>query len=346
MKIVYQIFLANLLFLLSASFGISQCCSGGVPISSNLGLSSRGSGALQFQVTYDYNALRDWFDNTDRRKRPNTDPIRTTHSLLLEINYDISNAFAVSTLFSLVRQERETPLSNSFTRNDGIGDAIVLLKYNFFHKNAESPLKINFGLGPKAPLGRNDIRDENTGLLLSADLQPGTGAWEIISWTFVNYQALMRMRPTFNVSSIITTRYNFPGLRNNDSQYYRFGHEVNAQLGVNDRLVLGKLLLDPTLMFRFRQVGQDRTAIMLKNSEGSRPNLSLFPNTGGTYVYINPSLGFNLTPDLTLRLATDLPLYRSLVGSQVTTSYKVSASIYYSLSLRKNKVKLLPHPRF
>jgi len=313
-----------------------------VPISSNLGLVSRGNGALQFQLTYDYNALRDWFDGAMRRPRPHEDPIRTTQSVLLETNYDFTDRLGLSTLFSFVRQERFTPKSNSFTRNDGIGDAIVLAKYNLILPNANQPFSLSIGAGPKLPLGRNDFIGDDTGLLLSADLQPGTGAWEIVSWTHFNYQALAS-RPTFNLTAILTTRYNFRGLRNNDRQYYRFGHEAQLQAGASDRFTLGKLLVDPTLMLRFRKVGQDYSALVPSDPNAPDPELQPFPNTGGTYLYIVPSMGVNFTPDLSLRLASDLPLMRRLVGSQVTTSYKITASIYYSLSLKKDKN--LPQPQ-
>jgi len=327
--------------------GYGQCCSGGVPISSSLGLASRGAGSLQFQLTYDYNALRDWFDGANRRQRPHSDPIRTTQSVLLESNYDVSNAFAVSALFSLVRQERFTPKSNSLTQNDGIGDAIILFKYNLFHRNTNSPFRLSAGLGPKLPLASNDFTDNDSGLLLPADLQPGTGAWEAISWTHLNYQPFMGSRPTFNLTSIITARYNFRGTRNNETQYYRFGQEVQFQLGASDRFVIGQLLFDPSVMFRYRKVGRDYSALVPRDPEAADPNLLAFPNTGGDYVFLSPSLGVNLNPDLSFRISGDLPLYRKLIGSQVTTSYKLSASIYYSLSLSKDKSpKLLPNSKF
>jgi hypothetical protein len=38
---------------------------------------------------------------------------------------------------------------------------------------------IYFGLGIKFPNGKNDIFRDN-GILLAADLQPGTGSWDVL----------------------------------------------------------------------------------------------------------------------------------------------------------------------
>ena len=51
----------NLVFLLSIflyQYTFTQtCCSGGVPLSNNLGISNEGKGSLQVGINYDYNNL-------------------------------------------------------------------------------------------------------------------------------------------------------------------------------------------------------------------------------------------------------------------------------------------------
>ena len=48
------------------------CCSGGVPVTSNLGLSGNQAGSLQFLLTYDYNVLKDLMDGRTRLNDDNS----------------------------------------------------------------------------------------------------------------------------------------------------------------------------------------------------------------------------------------------------------------------------------
>ncbi|MFK7923554.1 MAG: hypothetical protein AB8H47_16435, partial [Bacteroidia bacterium] len=164
----------TLLCLLPVIAMAQACCSGGVPISSNLGLATQEQGTLQLQFTYDWNHLQTLFSGNERLDDDTR--IRNTHSFLLETSYDISRAFSVSALFSVVRQERiiSTFGDPDITINTGLGDAILLFRYNLLAHRAQSNQQLVIGLGPKIPLGRANHRDER-GITLPADLQPGTG---------------------------------------------------------------------------------------------------------------------------------------------------------------------------
>ena len=55
-----------LLLTLPHSLFSQACCSGGVPISSNLGLGASTAGTFQFQLTYDHNTLKDLLASSER----------------------------------------------------------------------------------------------------------------------------------------------------------------------------------------------------------------------------------------------------------------------------------------
>ncbi|MEM6765255.1 MAG: hypothetical protein AAF655_10025 [Bacteroidota bacterium] len=307
-----------------------QCCSGGVPIASNLGLTAKPGGTLQLQATYDYNNLTDFFTGTE--ELDDDTRIRITHSWLLEANYDFSSAFAINTLFSYVRQERRIKLQLGGideTVNTGVGDAIILFKYNVFHKNPQSKTQLTIGVGPKLPLGRIDFLDNN-GILLPADLQPGTGAWDALFWT--NFNQFDILRPTTLFTAIASFRATSTALRNNEIQDYKFGNEFQIQAGISDRFLLGnKYSIDPSILFRFRTVEKDLI-------DGVA-----FESTGGTYFFWVPSISLNFSPTLSVRAFGNIPLYREVGGGQVTTSYKLGFSVYYSLNTRKNTFLNIPN---
>ncbi|MEM7371284.1 MAG: hypothetical protein AAF587_21900 [Bacteroidota bacterium] len=318
------IFLCILLLFGGIKYAKSQaCCSGGVPISSNLGLASKGIGALQFQLTYDYNTLRDLL--AGRTKLQDRSRIRNTHSLLLESSYEFSSAFSISALVSYVRQERiiHTQLgTDDITINQGLGDAIVLFRYTLFSNKPELPFSVIVGAGPKIPLGNADHTDKR-GIILPADLQPGTGAWDGIAWGYFVFQPSSFPNLTFSTNT--TYRITTPNQRFNGQQAYRFGNEFQVQSGVSYRFLIQSLILDPMLIFQYRTVSADQV------------NALVLDNTGGHWIYARTGININLSPKNAVRLMADFPLYRDLVGTQLSTSFRASISFYHSLSLSKKK---------
>lgn len=305
---------------IAPAFG-QACCSGGVPISSNLGLGTKESGSLQVQLTYDFNTLTDlWAVN---QKLNDESRIRNTHSLLLETSYDINQAFSISGLFGLVRQERKIITQNGgedLTINQGIGDGIFLFRYNLFHQKPDAAFQAIVGVGPKIPFGRANFTDDN-GITLPADLQPGTGAWDGIIWSNLIYSGLFN--PNFSIMANSTYRITTTNTRYNARQRYKFGNEFQVQLAIKQRINVGKLLLDPILSAQFRTVAPDQV------------DENIFSNTGGSWIYLRPGTSVSLSPNSSFRIMGDLPIYRRLEGTQLTTTYKLAISFYHTLSLKK-----------
>ena len=315
-----------LLTLLSFPFSMlmgQACCSGGTPVAGNLGLGSGEKGSIQFQLTYDFNTLQTLMEG--RRILVDDSRTRNTHSLLFESNFAFHQRWAASILLSGVRQERIIQTSNgekNLTASQGIGDAIFLLKYNVL---SSSPFtQLSLGAGPKFPLGGTDTRDAS-GLILPADLQAGTGAWDAIFWGYFSQKSWFRESLGFNL--IPTIRLTGENARFNGRQSYRFGNEFQFLFGFSDRILLKSFLIDPMLMFRFRTVSADKV-------EGQT-----FPNTGGSWLFVAPGTTLNFSSRSTLRISAELPLYRKLSGTQITTTYRLNASLYYNFVIPK-KIRL------
>lgn len=171
-------FVFILVFIISQGVISQTCCSGGIPLSNNLGLSNEGKGSLQLGLNYDFNNLNTLNSGSD--KLDDDSRKRITHSALLNFGYSISNRLSFETLFTWVNQRRAI---NQFGNTDlqqttGIGDAVVLIKYDFPKTLGEKSI-LALGAGAKVPLGSFDEVD-NSGITYIADLQPGSGAWDFI----------------------------------------------------------------------------------------------------------------------------------------------------------------------
>jgi hypothetical protein len=293
------------------------CCSAGTPLLSSLELPSTAVGTLQLALTYEYNTLRDVLSGSstlsdDSRRR-------RTHSLLLETSYGFSSSFSASVLLTIVQQERSIRSSvdggESFLKTRGVGDAIVLLKYHLVRANIINQRDLSLGAGVKIPLGKSNLTSD--GILLPADMQPGTGAWDGILWGYVS-QGFVPTLP-LNVFASVSYRYTGRNARyGNNNEGYTFGNELVANVGVGFRT---DTELDFSLALRFRQTTSDRFA-------GSD-----IPNTGGRWLSAVPGVNIRVLDNLAVRASGQIPVYRNLEGTQLTTTYTASVTLFYILSM-------------
>ena len=250
------------------------CCSGGVPLTGNLGMPSASGGTWQFSPSYDLNYMntlkqgRETVQDKSRR--------RLTQSLLFETGYSISDRLFISGLFTYVLQTRRVEQFGSVNTDflHGVGDAVVLLSYRFAGGDANK-WELITGVGPKIPLGRSDMGSAD-GITYNADLQPGSGAWDMIAWGLLSRQGIIR--PSTNLSLRMIYRHTGTNANYLEFTTYKFGNEIQAIAGISEQLLAGRHIFDPSLLMRFRTAGPD----LLGGNQ--------LPNTGGKWVYIVPGL--------------------------------------------------------
>ena len=320
-------FFAILIFLHLLKIEAQTCCSGGIPLSNNIGLDILDKGMLQTNLSYDYNYLNTL--NTGTEKLDDDARLRTTSSVLLNLSYSITNDLAIEGLLSWVEQKRIiTQFGNrNEDRSSGIGDGVVLVKYKFDAIIGQNS-SVRIGLGAKVPLGSTTKKSKN-GIVLNADMQPGSGAWDVIYWGQISKS--FNFRSSLNFS----TRVIYRGTGVNDSYLnsttYEFGNEFQVFISLTDQFDLFNTVVIPSVSFKYRKAEKD----IIGGFD--------LDNTGGEWVFVIPTLSINLTSNMAITTKAELPIYSYVDGTQLTPTYRITAGVLYKIPLKKrvNNINIL-----
>jgi len=311
------------LLLLCNAHG-QTCCSGGVPLSGNIGLPLGSKGTWQFSMTYDINVLRNLLEGSTQLEDKARE--RRTQSILVQMGYTINNRWSLDLFTSLVNQQRTI---NHFAVADhvstsGLGDAAILLKYNTINPEL-SNFQVTVAAGPKLPTGKSDLRRED-GIPLIADLQPGSGALDAIFWT--NAQYTLNFRSSLKISS--TFIYSYKGQNNQylGNQSYKFGNEFQALIAISDYFLLFEKLLDISLACRLRAVERDQY------------NELEMPNTGGRWLFLTPGFAYNLGTKVALNASFEVPLYSFVQGIQLSPSFRLNSGLFIKINKKPETLKI------
>jgi len=295
------------------------CCSGGVPLSGNIGFEGAARGTLQMELSYDLNYLATLKTGSEIYEDGTRQ--RITHSFLVKSGYSINRWFAVDALFSYVLQERKITFNEQINQvnTHGLGDAILMAKF-ILSSLSETGSEFQLGLGPKLPLGRTDLTND-ADITLNADMQPGSGSWDLITWAY--YARQFQIRPTMVASARVVGRLNGMNREYLGTLTYRFGSSIQFYLGIGDKLVWGKMILSPSLSLRYRYTGGDRI------------NGQELDNTGGQWINVLPAVSWHLSPNSILHFVPEIPLYSNVGGTQLTPTFRMQLGFYHSFGIMK-----------
>jgi len=299
------------------------CCSGGVPISSNLGFQSSAKGDIQLSLGADFNFLKTL--KSGSHKLNDSDRLRTTQSYILRTAYSINNRWTIEGVVPFVRQTRRiTTSTGAFDREatTGIGDPVLLGIYNVIDKE----YVIRLGAGPQVPLGSTD-EIGNRGLQLLEDLQPGSGAWDLIIFLSAEYSLLKRPTSLLYLN-VITSKTGTNTNSRGGTQSYKFGNDIQMIVGFTDQLLIANQIITPSVSMRYRRALRDQV------------NQSLLPGTGGDFVFarISNSIPFpKLKSELALNV--EFPIWNKVNDTQLAPSIGFNVGWYYKLELKENQVQ-------
>lgn len=313
---VRNLICTTVIILASAIPAMTQTCScAGAPLISSQSTGASSAGNLLFGITYEYHDISSLYNGNNRLEDQTV--TRATQSVLLEANYGITDQLSVSGTFSYVDKDRTTGLhlpSGSTTVNtNGPGDGMFLLRYVIHQQTIWRQYHIAVGAGAKAPLGATSLK--RNGFAMNADMQPGTGAWDGVLWSHLSTGFLPHT--TLNLFLINTYRQTGANDRFTEGDSYRFGNELVSNLGLTNQLA-GNLSYMLTL--RYRSTSSDQL------------NGGNLPNTGGRWFSVVPSLNYPVSKMVSMRLAGRIPVYQHLNGTQPTTSFAVSGSLFFNFN--------------
>ncbi len=308
-------------FLIIFNEMIAQtCCSGGIPLSNNIGLEILEKGTTQIGINYDYNNLNTL--NNGSEKLDDDSRLRVTHSVLLNVSYAVTDKLSVEGLFTWVNQRRKiTQFGNeNIDQTSGIGDGLLLMKYNFSNAFGEHT-DFNIGFGTKIPFGSSTNKSE-LGITLNADLQPGSNTWDLVYWSSISKS--FSFRPSFNIS----TRFIYRSTGTNNSYFgdstYKFGNELQAFIGFSDQFLFFKTSTTPSIIFKFRNTKQDKIG-----------GFDL-ANTGGSWVSIIPNFSTNIKTNIVFSTMLELPIYSNVDGTQLTPTYRLTTRVLFTIAPKKD----------
>ncbi len=313
--IITALLVTRLLFVTDA---VAQtCCSGGVPLSSNIGMPPGAGQTLQISLAYDYNVLRTL--KSENERRDDRDRERLTHSAIIQSSYAATNRLSFEFLIPFVVQERSVvqPLQTFRTRTSGIGDMAFLVKYNILRSAADRSSLI-LGAGPKIPTGKSDLSQE--GIRVNPDLQAGSGAWDGLFYGLYTLTGFIRPTMSLSASGI----YSFKGtnLSPYEPRSYQFGNEIVVILSLSDQIAIGGFLFNTSLSLKYR------------NQEHDMINDGVLINTGGDWLFLMPGITYLVNRWFSLNLSGDMPLYSRVNGVQLSTSYRLNLALYFQLPVK------------
>lgn len=319
------IIILSLLFFSIELLYAQACCSGGTPLSSNLGIQGLEDRQLEFQLSYDYNTQKALVSGSEKLNDDRRD--RNTHSVLLRGSYAFSPKFSFTGILSYVRQEEvidNVGGGRTLTYAEGIGDAVALLQYNLVNNRS---LNLVLAGGLTIPVGSTTETDPTTGITeLHPDMQPGQGAWDqLLGANAVFYNVF---KPGMSWTNVFTYRLTSPANRYNGGQEYEFGNELQWITGLADSYFIGLWVVDPSLLLRYRRTAVDRV------------NGVKSANTGGQWLHLMPGIDFHISQNFGLGITGEIPLFRDLKGTQLTTSGRIRVSLRYSIAPKQDLLTL------
>ena len=226
-------------------------------------------------------------------------------------------------LFTWVNQQRVIRQSGNVNLDEtsGFGDGIFMFRYMLLNKYTYS---LSIGVGGKIPIG--STKEVNSqGILLNADLQPGSNAFDNIFTSTFTQQFNSRkslnffVRPTYRNTGSNTSYLG--------SSNYKFGNEFQLYIGLSDQFFLWNQIFNTNLTFKFR------------NAKNDKLNNNIIANTGGDWLFVYPGISLQISPRISFSTKLEIPIYSRVTGTQLTPTYRINTGMSIQF-LKKRQIKI------
>ncbi|KAA0220544.1 hypothetical protein EDS67_29505 [candidate division KSB1 bacterium] len=301
-------FLAAVLLAFAVKLHAQGCCTAG-----SAAIESLEHGVIPFKrLNLNVNYRHAHLGNTFEATRKIDDPLARKANVQvfgLEMEYGLAERVSLLLHLNYVVRNRELTARNSLgnvtqrlkVEGDGLGDPVMMIKYLAIAPTLTGPFELALGAGAKPPIG--NYRQQRNGARLPIDLQPGTGAIDLLGWLYAAYH-LPRQRLRFNVHGLY--RYagaNFDG--------YKFGDELVVSAGMEYNY---HEHMSFSLSARGRFAKQDYS------------NKRILAATGSSAWFVEPAFSY-FGKNSTFRIFGQMPAYQNVRSIQLTPSWMVGLGL-------------------
>jgi hypothetical protein len=137
--------------------------------------------------------------------------------------------FDLTVIVPVVTNHFQVPSGTLLADGTGLGDIVLLVKYRFYRRDSQrGTTQASVTGGPTIPTGRTNLVD-NSGKLLPATMQPGSGSTDFFiaaNWTYTGVFNLRRLVADEDFHSLI---------RSEGTQKTRLGNSVESRFWLSYR---------------------------------------------------------------------------------------------------------------
>ena len=213
---------------------------------------------------------------------PTTAPPTFSHEGDFNFTWGFYRNFDVTVIVPMVTNNFQTS-GTAKIGGTGLGDMMVLVKYRFYRRDSvRGTTQSSLTIGPKVPTGRTNLESES-GVLLPATLQPGSGSTDFFlaaNWTYTGL---------FNIRRLVADEDFHALLRSEGTQKTRLGSDIESRFWLSYRPYESKdgareWFIGPVLTWLHSQ--DDRIAGITQSGSGGDQLLAGMT----TYVGVRPGM--------------------------------------------------------
>lgn len=307
MKWLVSIFVLGILYIPL----YPQCCSPGNPIGGNSSLGVNDPGMLRIFTAYKYGYSGTYFEGN---KPVSSQFIKdgNYNYLGLTVSYGLADKLSIDLetgYFFNKTQNYVEGIIPSQLKGKGLTDVTFLVRYSFY-KDLIRDIEMNVSLGFKAPLG--SYQQAYQGALLTRDLQPTTGSYDLVHNLFLYKGYLPIKLRVFMLNRI--------EIKGKNPDQYQYGNFMATSL-------FGSYSLSPqwTIITQLRNEIRSRdtrptTGTGIQTINGREK----IPPSGSQKVFLIPQLSYTTLKKANFSILVDIPLYQYYNDKQLASSIAIS----------------------
>lgn len=308
----YLISILVILLLCFPSHNYAQnCCAPTVPQQGVLGETVSLPYTLEVGIHYEVLSSRKLFEESQEKENKNNKEAIWKQATL-SVSYGIIPNMGIRLITPFKWKQISWNYSNGrINKNSrGIGDITCMLRYSLLPRDFVNYRELSVGLGVKAPIGSVESRDD-LGILLSEELQPGTGSWDYnISLSF--YQGFELVDFTLSGIYNITNKHN----------EYEFGNQFSYLVSSNFHLYKR---FDLSIALSGMISGKDTDENIVLNE------------TGRNQLWLTPGIQYQVISNfLRFHVFYEIPVYQHVNGVQLGSSNNIRITLTSMIPLKKS----------